>query len=104
MCSLTSEEFQQMVSDIRRTEQALGYPHKQFLSCEKACFEKLGKSIVAARNLSSGQILSESDIKLKVSYPNGIPAKDLDFVVGAELIKNVEEDEPISEDHLKIEY
>lgn len=101
MCSLLPEEFKQMVTDIRTIEVALGSRNKKFLPSETNCFEKLGKSIVAARNLSSGEVLTEADMSMKVSVPNGVPAKKHGSMIEAKLIRPVRYDEPILEEYLE---
>ena len=65
-CSLNPQEFQEMVKSIRSLEQSLGCPQKRFLECEKSCFLKLGKSVVAGRKLSKGEALKLEDLKIKV--------------------------------------
>ena len=87
-----------MVNDVRTIEQALGMHEKCFLSCEASCYGKLGKSIVATRNLEAGTSLSENDITLKVDYPKGIPAKNYNQVLGTNLLRRVNRDQSIPED------
>ncbi|XP_065219419.1 sialic acid synthase [Planococcus citri] len=102
LCSLLPQEFKQMVTDIRTIESALGSRNKEFLPCERKCFEKLGKSIVAAKDLLPGDIISKNDVCMKVSVPNGIPAKDLNSVLESEITETVHYDQPILKNHLKI--
>ncbi|XP_054268101.1 sialic acid synthase-like isoform X2 [Macrosteles quadrilineatus] len=94
-CSLEPDEFKQMVKDIRTVEQALGSPVKQFLSCERSCYQKLGKSIVAARDLTSGSVLTQESVKIKVSEPSGLSCKHLSSLLGKTLNKDIKNDEPI---------
>ena len=56
-----------MVQAIRSLELALGTPMKTFLKCEKPCFAKLGKSVVAARYLPAGHEITLADLSIKVS-------------------------------------
>ena len=65
-CSLNPNEFSEMTKAIRTMELALGSPVKTFLQCENACFQKLGKSVVASENLQSGTILDLKHLKIKV--------------------------------------
>jgi sialic acid synthase len=55
-----------MVTDIRRMEACLGSPNKRLLASERPCHQKLGKSVVAARNLEAGAVLSRQDLTVKV--------------------------------------
>ncbi|XP_033166128.1 sialic acid synthase [Drosophila mauritiana] len=68
---------------------------KTILPCELPCRNKLGKSIVAARNLNKGYRLQLADMAIKVSEPTGLTAEDYLDLVGKELADNIGEDEPI---------
>lgn len=68
---------------------------KSILPCELMCKQKLGKTLVFARDLQKGHHLSELDIVVKVSEPNGIPAEYYDDVVGKELNRDVCYDDPV---------
>lgn len=100
-CSLLPEEFESMVTDIRNVEYALGTSKKKLLSCEIPCYEKLGKSLVAARDLALGTRITESDMNIKVGHPKGIPAENLKQVIGMRLKKNLVYDETIQQLHLE---
>ena len=65
-CSLDPTSFADMVKSIRTLEAALGKPEKTFLSCEKPCFAKLGKSLVAGRKMTRGETIGLADVKIKV--------------------------------------
>lgn len=90
-----------MVTDIRNVEYALGTSKKKLLSCEIPCYEKLGKSLVAARDLALGTRITESDMNIKVGHPKGIPAENLKQVIGMRLKKNLVYDETIQQLHLE---
>ena len=66
-CSLSCEEFKEMVKSIRTLELALGSPIKEFQDCEQNCFNKLGKSLVAAKDLERGAIINADDLCIKVN-------------------------------------
>ena len=55
--SLELQEFAEMVKSIRTIEKSLGSAEKRVQDCEKPCFEKLGKSIVATNHMPVGHIL-----------------------------------------------
>ena len=57
-----------MVKSIRVMESSLGNPRKMFLNCEKPCFSKLGKSVVAGQKLEKGTKIELEHLKIKV-YP-----------------------------------
>ncbi|PSN44333.1 Sialic acid synthase [Blattella germanica] len=95
VCSLIPSEFQELVQQVRLVEAALGSPTKRFQLSEKACYDKLGKTLVASRNLNQGQLLKEEDIKVKVAEPKGCPAEKFHEVIGRRLARNVNADESI---------
>ena len=96
VCSLTPLEFQEMVQQVRRVEVALGNPNKCFQPSEKACYDKLGKTLVATRDMLTGEYLQEEDIKVKVAEPKGYPAEKFQEVIGKKLVRNIREDESIT--------
>lgn len=115
ICSLVPTEFKEMVDSIRSFEKtsntlnvlackniqtALGSFDKRFQVSEQACYEKLGKTIVAARNLNAGEVITADKINIKVSEPKGIPAKLFTSALGKLLIRDIEADESIFESDL----
>lgn len=100
-CSLEPTEFRQMVDDIRTVEEALGTPNKRFLPCEQTCHLKLGKSLVAARELCNGTLLTEELVTVKVSEPPGISCRHLTKVLGHKLNVTIKKDFPIQFSDLK---
>ena len=71
-CSLDIDEFAQMVKSIRTMEVALGGPMKRFQKCEEECFKKLGKCLLANKQLKKGSIITEQDLCIKVSFSMSI--------------------------------
>ena len=100
-CSLNPTEFKQMVRDIRHLEQALGSSRKTFLDCEKPCFAKLGKSVVAATSLVKGHKLDMDSLKIKVSEPHSWPASQIDDLIGKILAQDLNADDIIDESVLE---
>lgn len=68
---------------------------RSIFPCELMCKHKLGKSLIYTRDLKKGQCLVESDIGVKVSEPNGIPAEFYDDVIGKVLMRDVFYDDPV---------
>ena len=64
--SLNPQELKQLVDGIRQVEAALGKPLKAIRASEEACRGKLGKSLVATKNLKAGDVLDESVLVVKV--------------------------------------
>lgn len=73
---------------------------RKILSCEMDCRLKLGKSIVASRNLIAGEIIKLDDLCVKVSEPNGISAEYVDSVIGLKLSNNIKSDCPLLWSHV----
>src|SRR5262249_13479918 len=55
--SLMPDGMRRLVRDLRRTPQALGDGVKRPLPCEESAIRKMGKQLVAARDLPSGHVL-----------------------------------------------
>ncbi len=83
--ALNPSELSQMVSTIRRAEQALGDGKKRILDEETELRRFATRSIQATRNIKKGEILVEGD-NIDVLRPGnqsrGIDARFLDKVVG----------------------
>ncbi len=99
--SVTTAELADLVRGVRFVEAALGSP----VDKEAAARELLplrqtfGKSVVAGRPMTAGTTLTEADLKLK-KPGTGIPAAQLERVIGRSLRRPVEVDALISEDDL----
>ncbi|CAB1313174.1 unnamed protein product [Coregonus sp. 'balchen'] len=69
--SLEPSELTELVRAIRLVERAQGTGIKQMLPCEKACHDKLGKSVVAKVAIPKGTVLSLDMLGVKVGEPKG---------------------------------
>lgn len=63
--SLDENELAQMVSQIRTLEKALGNERKEKLPCEDKTFKFARRSLVAARDVPKGRVLSAADLTCK---------------------------------------
>lgn len=84
--SLEPEEFCELVKQIRNVESALGEPARYPSRGEYLNREMLSKSIVAARNLKKGVVLTYADLDLRSPGKGTSPLK-MDFFIGRKLIK-----------------
>lgn len=100
-CSLEPDEFKLLIDDIREMEIALGSPKKEMQISEKACFEKLGKSLVAAKNLKKGDVLVSNSMKVKVANLKGLSPILINYIIGKMVIVDINEDEAILEEYLQ---
>ena len=80
--SLEPVGLRKMVRDLERTHQAMGDGIKKIYESERAPIVKMGKSLVVARDLPSGHVLTEADIVMK-SPAGGIPPYELRPGAGA---------------------
>lgn len=93
--SLDPEELTAMVSAIRHIEQALGNGEKCVAEAEKSNIEVARKSIVAARDIAKGEMLTEDNITVK-RPGSGISPMLWDSVVGTMAIRDFAADELIT--------
>jgi N-acetylneuraminate synthase/sialic acid synthase len=99
--SLEPQGMQKMVRDLNRATLSLGDGVKKVYETELAPIKKMGKMIVAAKNLPSGHKITESDIEFR-SPADGIPPGAMGQVVGKVLRSSVERYGPITFENLQI--
>lgn len=92
--SLEPDEFAEMVHDIRNVEQALGDGHKHVTPSERKNMVVARKSIVAARNIRKGEVLTEENITVK-RPGNGVSPMQWDSIVGTRAVRDFGYDELI---------
>jgi N-acetylneuraminate synthase/sialic acid synthase len=92
--SLEPEGLRKLVRNLRRIPVMLGDGRKHLLESEKKPLMKMSKSLVAARNLPAGHVLSEQDVAIK-SPGGGLPPFELERVLGRTLRRDLCEDDQI---------
>jgi sialic acid synthase len=98
--SLEPIGMRKLVRDLRRVKLALGDGEKKIYPSEVNPIHKMGKKLVAARDLKAGQVLTREDIAIK-SPSDGIPPYELDNVIGKTLVKDLLEDDNFAFEDLK---
>jgi N-acetylneuraminate synthase/sialic acid synthase len=83
--SLMPDGLRRLVRDLRRAEPALGDGVKRPLPVETKPLEKMGKKLVAARDLELGHVLRADDVAIKSPADGGLPPYELDRLVGRRL-------------------
>ena len=68
---------------------ALGDGVKRPLPIEETPLEKMGKKLVAARELEQGHVLTAEDVAIKSPADGGLPPYELDRLVGRRLRRPV---------------
>ena len=93
--SLEPIGFRKMVRDLERVKVALGDGVKQTYDSEKNPIIKMGKKLVAARDLPAGHAIRREDIAFK-SPGDGLPPYELDKVIGRITRAAMKEDDDIT--------
>lgn len=97
--SLEPAGLRKMVRDLRRTRVALGDGQKKMYQAETIARQKMGKKIVAARELTPGHVLQEGDLAFK-SPGDGLAAYHADAFYGKALKIGLMEDMELSFDYV----
>lgn len=92
--SLTQVEFRQMVEGIREIEQALGSAsrEREVSQGEMINRENLRKSLVAARPLAKGTVLTAADVSIR-SPGQGLSPQLYDDLIGRTLGRDMEDED-----------
>jgi len=98
--SLEPIGMRKLVRDLRRVKVAMGDGEKTIYPSEVNPITKMGKKLVASRDLKAGHTLTMLDIAVK-SPSDGIPPYELDNVIGKTLTKDLLEDENFAFEILK---
>src|SRR6266571_8208293 len=94
--SLMPEGMRKLVRDLRRVPGALGDGVKRPLEIEEAPIRKMGKKLVAARDLEEGQVLAVDDVAIKSPADGGLPPYELERIVGMRLRRRLRPEENIA--------
>jgi N-acetylneuraminate synthase/sialic acid synthase len=90
--SLEPPDLERLVDDLRSTRASLGSGEKRRLAAELPALHKMGKKLVAARDLPTGHVITPADIAVK-SPGDGLPPYLLDELVGRTLCAPLTADE-----------
>ena len=93
--SLEPQGMQKMVRDLNRAAVAIGSGEKVIYEEEIAPIRKMGKMIVAARDLPSGHVITEVDIEFR-SPASGLSPANADRILGKILKSPVSQYQSIS--------
>jgi sialic acid synthase len=97
--SLMPEGMRKLVRDLRRIPDAIGDGVKRPLPSEEQPIRKMGKKLVAARDLPAGHVLAVGDLVAKSPADGGLPPYALDDLLGRPLTRAlVEEDAILADD------
>ena len=97
--SLEPEGMRKLCRDVHRAAVAMGDGIKRVYDKEKSAKQKMGKKIVASRDLPEGHVIEQSDLAFK-SPGDGLPPYQDEHFYGKRLRRSVKEDEALSLDHV----
>jgi sialic acid synthase len=93
--SLEPVGMNKMIRDLQRVRMALGDGRKKVYASEAGPVLKMGKKLVAARDLSAGHVLTAADIGIK-SPGDGLAPFYLDQLIGQALLHDVRVDQTLT--------
>lgn len=85
--SLMPEGMRRLVRDLGRVPEALGDGVKRPLESEERPLEKMGKKLVAARDLPAGYVVGPGDLVAKSPADGGLPPYEVDALLGRALVR-----------------
>jgi sialic acid synthase len=85
--SLMPDGMRRLARDLHRIPAALGDGVKRRLESEDRPLEKMGKKLVAARELPAGHVLAPGDVVAKSPADGGLPPYELDRLLGRRLLR-----------------
>jgi N-acetylneuraminate synthase/sialic acid synthase len=97
--SLEPVGLKKMVRDLKRVRIAMGDGQKKVHASEAPAVRKMGKALVAARDLPAGHVLADGDVAIK-SPADGLPPFELPRVLGRRLKQPLSADDFIVPDAL----
>ena len=98
--SLEPQGMQKMVRDLNRASLAMGDGVKRIYETEFAPLRKMGKMIVASKNLSKGHLITEEDLEFR-SPSNGLSPELYEEIIGKVIKHPVNQYDPIEYDNLQ---
>ena len=98
--SLEPQGMHKMVRDLNRASMALGDGHKRTYETELAPLRKMGKMIVASRQLKVGHIITNSDVEFR-SPAEGVSPDMVEKIIGRVVTFETNRNEPILFENLK---
>jgi N-acetylneuraminate synthase/sialic acid synthase len=88
--------MRRLVRDLGRVPEAVGDGVKRPLASEERPLEKMGKKLVAARDLPAGHAVTEGDLVARSPADGGLPPYELDDLLGRKLARSLVADEAIA--------
>jgi sialic acid synthase len=99
--SLMPEGMRRLVRDLHRVPDALGDGVKRPLASEERPLEKMGKQLVATRDLPAGHVLEPGDLVAKSPADGGLPPYELDDLLGRKLARPLVFEQAVAQDDVE---
>jgi len=97
--ALEPDGFKKFVRDIHRVNQMME-PKAASEIGNESVFKKLGKSIVASRDISAGEILTVENLSGKIFEQQFIPVRESNKILGRTIKMNISVGNPITFDNI----
>jgi sialic acid synthase len=98
--SLMPDGMRRFVRDLQRVPAALGDGVKRRLPSEERPLQKMGKQLVAARDLPAGHVLAPGDLVAKSPADGGLPPYELEGLLGRALARGLTAEQAVAIDDL----
>ena len=99
--SLMPEGMRRLVRDLHRVPDAVGDGVKRPLASEARPMEKMGKKLVATRDLPVGHVLTADDLAARSPADGGLPPYELDNLLGRRLTRPLMVDQALVTDDVE---
>ena len=93
ICGTIREVFG--AEEAEAVAQALEVTEKTVLESEQACIAKLGKTVVARRDIPAGAVICAEDVAVKVAEPRGLDPRHEDLYLGKLARCSIRQDQSI---------
>lgn len=100
--SLEPEELDHAVALVQAATRIRGNQKKQPTESEQENIRTVRKSLHAASDLNSGDILEENDISI-LRPEEGLPPRMCDSIIGKKIIRSISRGEPITTEDIDVE-
>ncbi len=100
--SLMPEGMRRLVRDLHRVPEALGDGVKRPLPSEERPLEKMGKKLVAVRELPAGHLLAAGDLAARSPADGGLPPYELDRLLGKRLVRALSVEQGVTLDDVEL--
>jgi sialic acid synthase len=92
--SLEPEGMRKMIRDLNRAFVAMGDGNKKIFDSERSAIAKMGKMIIANRDLKLGHVISIADLDFR-SPCHGLAPDELPKLLGKKITRDIKRFEPI---------